>query len=90
MFAVIDEEEESSEKKEYQTPVISEQVSNTDNLHLWSIQDLSTVKSRAEDPSTIQFLSIFGMPLTKWDVLLTEGYYIEGLLFNFWTFLGCY
>ena len=42
-----------------------------------------TVKLRAVDWSTIQFLSIFG-------VLLTEGYYIKGLLFNFWTFLGCY
>ena len=35
-----------------------------------------TVKSRAVDRSTIQLLSNFG-------VLLTEGYYIEGLLFNF-------
>ena len=27
---------------------------------------------------------------TDWDVLLSKGYYIEGLLFNFWTFLWCY
>ena len=27
---------------------------------------------------------------TNWHVLLTKGYFIEGLLFNYWTFLGCY
>ena len=38
MFAIADEEEESSEKKEYfeKNAAISEQVSNTDNLHLFS------------------------------------------------------
>ena len=35
-----------------------------------------TIKFRAVERSTIQFLSILGL-------LLTEGYYIKGLLFNF-------
>ena len=37
--------------------------------------------------STPVYYSIFEhfWGATNWDVLLTEGYYIEGLLFNFWT-----
>ena len=38
MFAIADEEEESSEKKEYQNAAISEQVSKTDNLHFFSLK----------------------------------------------------
>ena len=34
VFAIVDEQEESSEKKEYQNAARSEQVSDTDNLHL--------------------------------------------------------
>ena len=33
--------------------------------------------------STIQFLRILGVLLTEMCYILTKGYYIEGLLFNF-------
>ena len=79
-------------------PIISNEPFMTqDELRTWKIilralQILPTVKSRAVDRFTIQFLSIFG-GATNWDVLSNRGLhtiYTEGLLFKFRTFLGCY
>ena len=72
MFAIADEEEESSEKKEYQNTAISElkagsseQVSNTDNLHLFS----ENLGKSMQYPRSKQFFNCFDSP-TRLRILL--------------------
>ena len=50
--------------------------------------DEDTVKSWAVDWSNIPFLRIFGVLLTEMCYWPRVTIYIEGLLFNFWTFGG--
>ena len=45
--------------------------------------------SREQQTSQLFIFWTFGGTI-NWDVFLTEGYSIEGLLFNFLTFGGCY
>ena len=67
MFAIADEEEESSEKKEYfeKNAAISEQVSNTDNLHLFS----ENLGKSMQYPRSKQFFNCFDSP-TRLRILL--------------------
>ena len=60
MFAIADEEEESSEKKEYfeKNAAISDQVSNTDNLHLFS----ENFGKSMQYPRSKQFYNCFDSP----------------------------
>ena len=67
MFAIADEEEESSEKKEYfeKNAAISDQVSNTDNLHLFS----KNLGKSMQYPRYKQFYNCFDTP-TRLRILL--------------------
>ena len=66
MFAIADEEGGSIEKiKEYQNAAISEQVSNTDNLHLFS----ENLGKSMQYPRSKQFFNCFDSP-TRLRILL--------------------
>ena len=66
MFTIVDEEGGSIEKiKEYKNAAISEQVSNTDNLHLFS----ENLGKSMQYPRSKQFFNCFDSP-TRLRILL--------------------
>ena len=81
MFAIADEEEESIEKKEYQNAAISEQVSNTDNLHLFS----ENLGKSMQYPRSKQFYNCFDSP-TRLRILLLQLSSFAVRTSKVWTF----